>query len=293
MASPNFNSRGVLQAARDELSRLREAGDGFAFSALCRKLESDRPDFMAELCLFSLDSETRRLWVEAPGLDFRPSFRWGGLSVRIQEESAVSPILKSWAATELSLRAFRLEGVDPTCLLSLIQSELLSPLRELAIEGCGLASRGSAYPVTDRILQVNLEGHEEVLASLIQLGELKVLRLADNRLGNRGLLFLRKFYHLEGLELRGNAISDAGLEALSSLSSLVRLGLGKNRIEGAGLACFSHLRALEHLDLHGNPLVDLSALPEISGLQRLNLEECAVSETELEKLKKRLPACKL
>ena len=120
-----------------------------------------------------------------------------------------------------------------------------------------------------------------------------MLRLADNRLGNRGLKVLRGFFHLEGLELRGNAISDAGLEALSALGRLQRLGLGKNRIEGPGLACFSHMKQLKHLDLQGNPLRELEPLMQLTGLERLNVADCALSESARESLSKGLENCEV
>jgi hypothetical protein len=211
----------------------------------------------------------------------------------VREESAILPILNSWRAGDLGISALRLEGVDPGCLLPLVEAERLESLVELAIEGCGLATRGSSYPVSERVLQVDLNGHEEVLKALSSFASLRVLRLADNRLGNRGLKVLRGFFHLEGLELRGNAISDAGLEALSGLGKLQRLGLAKNRIEGPGLACFSHMEQLKHLDLHGNPLRDLDPLRQLSGLERLNVADCALSVEAKGSLAASLEGCEV
>lgn len=293
MTSFPSTPKSVLRAAWAELERLRERGDGDAFSALCRHFEREGGDWMGQICLPSLTPSEREEWSSQAGLDYRPSFRWGGISVRVQEEAAVAPILNSWKSGDLGISALRLEGVDPGCILSLVEAERLPSLLELAIEGCGLASRGSSYPVSERVLQVDLSGHEEVLKALAGFDRLKVLRLADNRLGNRGLRVLKGFFHLEGLELRGNAISDAGLESLSALGKLQRLGLGKNRIEGSGLSCFSHMNELAHLDLHGNPLRELESLGQLSALRKLNLSECPVTASEREELKARLPSCEI
>lgn len=283
----------VLRSAQKELQRLREKGDGEGFSALCRRFEAEAVEWMGLLCLPSLSPSEREEWEGASGLDYRPSFRWGGISVRVREESAIAPILNSWRAGDLGITSLRLEGVDPCCILPLVEAERLPSLVELAIEGCGLASRGSSYPVSERVLQVDLSGHEEVLQALSTFGKLRVLRLADNRLGNRGLRVLRGFYQLEGLELRGNAISDAGLEALASLEMLQRLGLGKNRIEGPGLVCFSHMKRLRHLDLHENPLRDLESLASLDVLEKLNVSGCGLSSSAREALEHQLPSCTL
>ena len=293
MSSSPLTSPSVLRAAWMELNRLRECGDGEGFSALCRQLEGDSRDWMGLLCLPSLSPSERKEWADSGGLDYRPSFRWGGVSVRIREESAIAPILNSWRSGDLQISALRLEGVDPGCILPLVEADRLPSLMELAIEGCGLASRGSSYPVSDRVLQVDLSGHEEVLKALSSFGRLRVLRLADNRLGNRGLKVLRGFYRLEGLELRGNAISDSGLEALSALEMLQRLGLSKNRIKGPGLSCFSHMKQLRHLDLHGNPLEDLGALMQLGGLEKLNVADCGLSEPARAALDARLQNCEV
>jgi len=210
--------------------------------------------------------------LEVDGLALRPSFRWGGLSIRIRSASAIQSLLASIEPESLELRSLRLDGVDPACALVLLQGGLGVHLREIALEGCGLSGRGSAYPVDDQVFQLDMEGNERVFDALRSLEGLRVIRLAENRLGNRGLGLLRGFEQIEGLELRGNAISDRGLEILARFDSLQRLGLRNNRILGPGLAFLAHTKTLRVLDLSDNPLTD---------------------QDSLESLTRRLPDCKI
>jgi hypothetical protein len=146
------------------------------------------------------------------------------------------------------------EGVNLDDVQALLETGLCDGLQELIVEGCGLSVKGSAFPINSQVLQVEMEGNAVFFQALRDLRDLRVLRLPENRLGNRGLAYLAGLSQLEGLELRGNAISDPGLEALGKMLHLRRLGLANNRIEGPGLACLAKLQALRRVDLELNPL---------------------------------------
>jgi Leucine-rich repeat (LRR) protein len=173
------------------------------------------------------------------------------------------PLLSAVGSDGLRLRSLRVEGADISIVSALIEQGLCDGLRELVLEGCGLAAKGSAFPVNAQVLQIKMQGNADLFETLRSLEALRVLRLPENRLGNKGLALLRGFVQLEGLELRANSISDPGLKELATLPRLQRLGLSFNRIEGPGLALLSPLSNLRTLNLKRNPIVDSEAVEDL------------------------------
>ena len=287
------SARAVETAARFQLQKLRETGDGAGFSALCRNLWETQKELYAALCLPSLEPATRSRWMAQESIDFRPSYRWGGLSVRCLTAEALDILLGASDPLALDLRSMRLEGVEPNALIPLFETGLCDRLRELTLQACGLRFRGSAYPLEEGVVQVAMTGHEALFQVLRDADALRVLRLPENRLGNKGMALLRGFEQLEGLELRGNAISDSGLAVLARFDSMVRIGLAHNRIQGPGLSHLKHLGTLRRLDLDANPLKDVDSLGEIAGLQLLCLSSTASIRRQVEELSTRLPDCEI
>lgn len=267
-----LTSTAFLRGVKRALDAHRTKGEGASFSALCRRLEADHPAIFSALCLPSLAPAIRQEWMALEGLALRPSFRWGGLSLRVRSEAALAKLLCLPDPVALSLRSLRVEGVHLEAVQSLMETGLCTGLRELVVQGCGLAVKGSAYPVNNKVLQVEMEGNASFLLALGDLKALRVLRLAENRLGNRGLACLQGLANLEGLELRGNSISDPGLAFLQQMPRLQRLGLSNNRIEGPGLSDLGALVQLRKLDLELNPISDVQCL---SNLQDA-LPACAI-----------------
>lgn len=252
-----------LAGSKRVLNAHRASGNGAAFSALCRGLQQDHLPLYEALCLPCLDPVARRQWMSLPELAFRPSFRWGGLSLRIRSDAAILPLLSAVGSDGLRLRSLRVEGADISIVSALIEQGLCDGLRELVLEGCGLAAKGSAFPVNAQVFQIKMQGNADFFETLRSLEALRVLRLPENRLGNKGLALLRGFVQLEGLELRANSLSDPGLKELATLPRLQRLGLSFNRIEGPGLALLSPLSNLRTLNLKRNPIVDNEAVEDL------------------------------
>jgi hypothetical protein len=265
-------STGFMRGAKRALDAHRTNGEGAASSALCRRLEADHPSIFSALCLPSLPTAVRKDWLAIEDLDLRPSFRWEGLSLRIRSGAALAKLLCVADPVALNLRSLRVEGVGLAKVQSLMETGLCEDLRELVLQGCGLAVKGSAFPLSDKVLQVELKGNAPFLLALGDLKALRVLRLAENRLGNRGLACLGGLVDLEGLELRGNSISDPGLAVLQQMPRLQRLGLSNNRIEGPGLSHLATLFQLRKLDIELNPISDLECIRDLQEA----LPECAI-----------------
>jgi hypothetical protein len=283
----------MVSAVERELNLLRTSERPADFSALCRRLEQDRPEFFVALCFPCLPEKERLSWLSDPDLAFRPSYRWGGVSVRVRSLSALDKIARGRATQEIGLRALRLEAVDPVGLVPVLEAGLVPDLRELTLEACGVVSRGSSFPLDGQVTQLNFRGHELLFEALKDQERLVVLRLPDNRLGNRGLESIKAFSKLQGLELRGNAICDRGLSNLTGLVSLKRLGLGRNLVRGAGLAALSGLPSLEDLDLHQNPMEDQDALENLGQLRVLRGVVQQFTRDQIERLKEALPSCEI
>ena len=292
-SSTTPSATSVESAARNQLQKLREAGDGAAFSALCRTLWDTQPELYSALCLPRIEAAIRTRWMAHETLDFRPSFRWGGLSVRARSVDALDVLLSAPDPLAVDVRSLRLEGVEPNALIPLFETGLCDGMRELTLQACGLRFRGSAYPLEEGVVQVTMKGHEALFQVLRDLGSLRVLRLPENRLGNKGMALLRGFEQLEGLELRGNAISDSGLSVLARFDSIERVGLANNRIQGPGLSHLKHLSTLRRLDLETNPLKELSSLGHLGGLEFLSLPRISEISEYVEDLSKLLPSCEI
>ena len=84
----------MVSAVERELNLLRTSERPADFSALCRRLEQDRPEFFVALCFPCLPEKERLSWLSDPDLAFRPSYRWGGVSVRVRSLSALDKLLE-------------------------------------------------------------------------------------------------------------------------------------------------------------------------------------------------------
>ena len=164
-------------------------------------------------------------------------------------------------------------------------SPQFSNLCELSVTGAGLSARGSAWSHGCNVIQMSMDHSDDFFSLISEYKSLRVLRLANNRLSNRGLSYLRGFENLEGLDLSGNEISS--LVYLSGFSSLKRLNLSNNKITGSGIGGLESLQNLETLNLNGNPLsknfgsndgVHLSE--EIPKLLNLSVANCGLASVE-------------
>ena len=127
------------------------------------------------------------------------------------------------------------------------------------------------------------------LTPLAGLTKLKFLYLDDNRISN--LEPLADLKELKRLKLRENMISD--LSALSGFTKLTQLGLSKNKI--SDLTPLAGLTQLEELVLFDNENIkDLSPLTNLNRLRAIGISKHPnLPESEIDKLKKALPACRI
>jgi internalin A len=142
----------------------------------------------------------------------------------------------------------------------------------------------------------------EPLTSLVKL---KALTLGANKLTDAGLQSLRQMPGLTFLDLGGVQRQDSGpwsvsftqpgLEAIATLKALRRLKLNGSLVTARGLEILKNL-PLESLDLHDCTHIGNDAVPILAGMRSLrviDLTGSQVSETEVEKLWRMRPDCKV
>ena len=141
---------------------------------------------------------------------------------------------------------------------------------------------------------MNNDGLAELLGAK-WFGQLRVLNLADNKVGDKGVKALAAHpvaQTLRVLQLGDNAFGKSGLAAITTegafpeITTLDLHSYTKRKgtsSELAVLVAAMRLPHLRHLDLSGWPLGDagaqaLAANPSLAGLTRLNLDECGIGD---------------
>jgi hypothetical protein len=127
------------------------------------------------------------------------------------------------------------------------------------------------------------------LANLRSMTRLKTLSLSGLPLNDADLAHIEGLTDLETLDLSGVPVTDVGLAHLQGLVKLQQLRLNGSRVTGPGLAHLKGMTRLKNLGLMRTPLLDLSSLPPLPGLQLLFLDGTQVEDSHLASLAK-LPA---
>ncbi len=151
----------------------------------------------------------------------------------------------------------------------------------------------------DRIVAVDLKGTEFDDKSAVHLSVLKDVRtinLSETSITDAGLVHLAKLPNLRRLFLYGAAITDAGLPHLKRLTSLETLCLDETRVSDEGLSNIRGLVALEVLHLRSRLPVTDRSIPLIIRfvkLRELKVDGTKITPEGLERLKRKLPDCRI
>jgi len=218
---------------------------------------------------------------------------------------------------ELSLGQTRITDAGLSALAGLNRIEYVD-LRETDISDDGMRNFRSLTAITTLDLdKTRVTG--EVFEELAALKSLAVLGLIDCPVTDAGAAKLAAFESLDTLFLGGSKVTDTGLHALAALHSLKCLDLSRTVVTGQGFKEFSGVRRLESLYCRGAPVTDEglkeigklaslrfldlaqteitdSGLMELGGLaslKSLEVRETKVTRGGAEKLRERLPACKI
>lgn len=130
--------------------------------------------------------------------------------------------------------------------------------------------------------------HDEDLAWLPWLGEVKCLGFLDVPITDVGLVHLKHLGRLMVLDLQGDTkVTGAGLEHLKGLEQLYCLVLSGTRVTDVGLVHLKGLKGLRRLDLKCTQVTDagLEHIKDIKGLEWLDLSHTQVTDAGLAKLK--------
>ncbi|MBL6705278.1 MAG: protein kinase, partial [Planctomycetaceae bacterium] len=121
------------------------------------------------------------------------------------------------------------------------------------------------------------------------------LNLSGSRLKDSHLRQVTRLKELRFLNIGSTMATDEGLESLSRCKDLTSLQLPYVSVGDAGISHLTALTALSDLDLEGTDITDavVKSLASLTGLTRLNLKHTALSEESVDKLRKRLPNCKV
>ena len=135
----------------------------------------------------------------------------------------------------------------------------------------------------------------EILAALHPLRELS-LELRGLPLSDAGLKSLWANVSLVGLDVSGSEISDCGFQEFPKRNSRLRLlDVSFTRVGDRGLKSMSELPELRHLSLIGSRVTDsgIEALTRMECLREIYLTKTEVSPQAAEKLRVRLPMCRV
>ena len=151
----------------------------------------------------------------------------------------------------------------------------------------------------DRIVGVDLKGTDFDDKTAIHLAVLKDVRsinLSETKITDAGLVHLAKLPNIRRLFLYGTGVTDKGLPHLKGLVSLETLCLDETRVSDEGLTNIRGLMALEVLHLRSRLPVSDRSIPLIirfDKLRELKVEGTKITPEGLERLKRKLPDCRI
>jgi len=126
----------------------------------------------------------------------------------------------------------------------------------------------------DRVVAVDLRAAKQldgVVSQLPRLPYLVDLDVRDTPLRDEMLAILGRLAGLQRLDLSGTAITDQGVAHLASLTALVSLDLARTRVSDESVETLLQLKQLKRLDLAGTQ----------------------ISSRQVQRLRARLPACRI
>jgi endonuclease YncB( thermonuclease family) len=172
----------------------------------------------------------------------------------------------------------------------------LGRMVELNVNWTGVSAAGVIRLVKGRMMMERLEiagvpFHDEDLAALRGVPDLRTLSLRRTLITNEGLAQLKRFEKLRTLSLMNTGVGDAGLEHLASLSALEDLDLDRTAITDAGLAHLKGLSNLRRLQVAHTAVTDagLKHLENLPNLRELNVAGTNVTKEAADKLRRRIP----
>ena len=127
------------------------------------------------------------------------------------------------------------------------------------------------------------------LQGLSTLTKLQELSLRDTQVSSAGLIHISGLTNLKRLSLTNTFVTD--LSSTKKLTHLIGLGLRGTKVED--LTPIAGLLKLRELDLKGTRITDISPLAGLQELADLNVLETRITVSQVEALKKSLPACKI
>lgn len=125
------------------------------------------------------------------------------------------------------------------------------------------------------------------LASFKSFARLRMLRLPDSSITDRGLAHLKDLTGLQWIELDGTRVTDEGLAHLKNLTRVHTLSLNRTRVTDEGMAHLKNMTHLRDLSLEQTKIGDagLAQLKPLVYLRRLNLNGTQVTDGGMKHLK--------
>ncbi|MBQ6235167.1 MAG: leucine-rich repeat domain-containing protein [Clostridia bacterium] len=171
---------------------------------------------------------------------------------------------------------------------TIYESDILA-VTELNLDNCGLTDI-SDVALFKNLTELSLRWNAIEDISVLQgLTELSSVYLYDNKIGNQDITVLSGLTNLTYLNVGFNQISD--ISALRSLTNLTYLYLSGNQI--SDISALAGLTNLTELLLEVNPLGDISALKGLTNLKELYLNNCGLTEAQINELKALLLGCEI
>jgi len=129
----------------------------------------------------------------------------------------------------------------------------------------------------------------------LSMKSLRSLNLRFTNITSEGLELLCSLTSLTELDLSGVKVPSQDLNCLNRLTKLKELWLGGTNIVNKNLRYISSLKSLEVLHLCSTEISDeyLDSLYELSSLKKLCLNSTPVTKKGVDKLKQKLPHCKI